>query len=67
MKLKKIEYAKELKKLEQEHLELNEIIDEAILNKNLSEFTLQKVKRRKLYLKDKIEHLKSLIYPDIIA
>lgn len=57
----------ELKELEQEHYELNEIIDDPECHTKFPQFTLQKIKKRKLLIKDKINILKNLLYPDIIA
>ncbi len=56
-----------LNELKQEHKDLNELIDNPESNKNLSEFTIQKLKKRKLLLKDKINNLSTKSYPDIIA
>lgn len=58
---------KELKELEQEHRELNTLIDDPEEAKNFSEFTLQKLKKRKLLIKDKIKIIKRELHPDIIA
>ena len=57
----------ELKELEQEHGDLNEIIDAPDCQEKFSEFTLQKLKKRKLLIKDKIKIVKNLLHPDIIA
>lgn len=53
--------------LEQEHQELNEIIDNPALFTQFTEFTIQKFKKRKLFLKDEINRIKTLLYPDLIA
>lgn len=58
---------KKLRELEQEHQELNEAIDNPDVSYNLPEFTLQRLKKRKLTIKDEIEKLKSFTYPNIIA
>ena len=58
---------KKLQELEQEHRELNEAIDNPDVSYNLPEFTLQRLKKRKLLIKDEIEKLKPFTYPDIIA
>jgi hypothetical protein len=60
-------YYKELEELEQEHKDLNEIIDNPNSTSEFSEFTLQKLKKRKLLLKDKIDAIKRFLSPDIIA
>ena len=58
---------RELRFIEQEHSDLNEIIDDPNSINKFSEFTIQKLKKRKLFLKDKIKLLQSMLYPDIIA
>lgn len=58
---------KELRELEQEHQDLNILIDDQDSAKQFSEFTLQKLKKRKLLIKDKIDFIKRELYPDIIA
>ncbi|MDP4708736.1 MAG: DUF465 domain-containing protein [Rickettsiaceae bacterium] len=58
---------KNLYELEQEHQDLNEIIDDPDSHTKFSEFTLQKLKKRKLLVKDKIKLIKALLSPDIIA
>ena len=57
----------ELKELQQEHKELNNVIDALDSAEKFSEFTLQKFKKRKLFIKDKIRILESYLEPDIIA
>ena len=57
----------DLKELEQEHMELNEIIDEPNYQTKFSQFTKQKLKKRKLWVKDRIKLIKSFLSPDIIA
>ena len=60
-------YLAELKELELEHQDLNEIIDAPNTHAKFSQFTLQKLKKRKLFVKDKIKLIKTHLYPDIIA
>lgn len=50
-----------------EHADLNKVIDEMEQAPALDQVTLQRFKKHKLLLKDKIEALKSKLYPDIIA
>ena len=57
----------ELQSIKQEHQDLHEIIDDPNSTTKFSKFTLQKLKKRKLFLKDKIKLLQSMLYPDIIA
>lgn len=56
-----------LRELEIEHKELNDIIGNPDSAREFSEFTLQRLKKRKLALKDKITKLKTTISPDLIA
>ncbi len=58
---------KKLQELEQEHQELNEAIDNPDISCDLPEFTLRRLKKRKLLIKDEIEKIKSFTYPNIIA
>lgn len=57
----------DLEELELEHSDLNQIIDDPSSPSKFNKFTLQRLKKRKLFLKDKIRILKSQLYPDIIA
>ncbi|MDF2965168.1 MAG: hypothetical protein K0Q51_556 [Rickettsiaceae bacterium] len=57
----------ELRAYEQEHAELNQLLDDEEQLSAFDQLTLQRFKKRKLWLKDKIIHLKSRLYPDIIA
>lgn len=68
MNLARDEFVKrELEVLMREHEDLNQIIDESSNHDGLDQLTLQRLKKRKLYLKDKISQLKTILYPDIIA
>ena len=53
--------------LEQEHRDLDEVIFEIQEKKTVNLLQIQRLKKRKLLLKDKIENLKDKIEPDIIA
>ena len=57
----------ELSELEQEHAELSIIIVNPQSSSSFSKFTLQRLKKRKLLLKDKISRLREELQPDIIA
>lgn len=57
---------KELKELESEHKELGAKIESLMGNTN-DQLMLQRLKKRKLWLKDKIAQLYAMIYDDIIA
>ncbi len=56
-----------LHELESEHQELNQIIDDPESSTKFSEFTIQRLKKRKLLLKDQIKILQLKLQPDIIA
>ena len=53
--------------LEQEHRDLDEVIFEIQEKKTINLLQIQRLKKRKLLLKDKIENLRDKIEPDIIA
>ena len=56
-----------LKQLEEEHRDLDEIITHIQEKKTINLLQIQRLKKRKLVLKDKIKVLKDKIQPDIIA
>ena len=58
---------KQLKELEQEHRDLDEILIDLQDKKNINFLQIKRLKKRKLILKDKIIYLKNNIEPDIIA
>ena len=53
--------------LEQEHRDLDEVIFEIQEKKTVNLLQIQRLKKRKLILKDKIRNIKDIIQPDIIA
>lgn len=53
--------------LKAEHRDLDERIDELVLAKPFDQIHLQRLKKRKLSIKDKISRLEAAIVPDIIA
>lgn len=57
----------ELTQLQQEHQDLNQIIDDPNHQENFDQVTILRLKKRKLFIKDKIKKIESLLYPDIIA
>ncbi len=57
----------ELAAYEQEHNNLNQLLDDKAQLLKFDRLTLQRMKKRKLWLKDQISHLQSLLYPNIIA
>lgn len=52
---------------EQEHKDLDEAIERLMSMPPINFMQLQRLKKRKLQLKDDISHLKSALLPDIIA
>lgn len=57
----------QLKELEQEHGDLDGILDQLQEKKTVDFLQIKRLKKRKLVLKDKIIYLKNKIEPDIIA
>ena len=58
---------KKLEDLLSEHRDLDYVIDSMVKNQVFDQLQLQRLKKRKLGLKDEIIKLKALIVPDIIA
>jgi len=63
----KIELIKILKQYEEEHRDLDEIINQMHSNKTINLEQIKRMKKRKLLLKDKISQIKDELEPDIIA
>lgn len=61
------ELIKELESLELEHRNLDNLIIRLRGEKTIDLLQIQKLKKRKLILKDKINYIKNKIEPDIIA
>jgi len=59
--------ANQLKQLEQEHRDLDEILIQIQEKHTVNFLQIRRLKKRKLILKDKINYLKNKIEPDIIA
>lgn len=57
----------QLKQLEQEHRDLDEILTQLQEKKTVDFLQIRRIKKRKLILKDRIIFLKNKIEPDIIA
>ena len=57
----------QLKELEQEHRDLDEVLIQLQEKQTVDFQQIQRLKKRKLILKDKIIFLKNKIEPDIIA
>ena len=56
-----------LKSFEQEHRDLDEILIQLQEKKTVDFLQIQRLKKRKLILKDKINDIKNTLEPDIIA
>ncbi len=58
---------KKLRQLESEHRDLDDVIELLADDKPFDQLKLQRLKKRKLILKDEMTLLRSRILPDIIA
>jgi len=58
---------KQLENLQLEHRDLDDVIDHLIETRPFDQLQIQRLKKRKLSLKDQIIRLESRILPDIIA
>ena len=56
-----------LKNFEQEHRDLDEVLIQLQEKKTVDFLQIQRLKKRKLILKDKINDIKNRLEPDIIA
>ena len=56
-----------LRQLESEHRDLDDVIERLADDKPFDQLKLQRLKKRKLILKDEMTFLRSRILPDIIA
>ena len=56
-----------LKEYEQEHLDLDQILIQLQEKQTVDFLQIQRLKKRKLVLKDRITHLKNELEPDSIA
>ena len=56
-----------LQALEMEHNDLDDVIDRLALDPAQDRLQLQRLKKRKLLLKDQIARLRTRLIPDIIA
>lgn len=53
--------------LQTEHRDLDDVIERLVENPPFDQLQLQRLKKRKLILKDQITRLEALVVPDIIA
>lgn len=58
---------KQLSDLQLEHRDLDDVIDHLIETRPFDQLQIQRLKKRKLSLKDQIAKLESRLLPDIIA
>ena len=58
---------KQLDNLQLEHRDLDDVIDHLIETRPFDQLQIQRMKKRKLALKDQISKLESRLLPDIIA
>ncbi|MDG2312571.1 MAG: DUF465 domain-containing protein [Alphaproteobacteria bacterium] len=56
-----------LKTLKSEHLDLDDTITRITQDPTFDQLHLQRLKKRKLVLRDSISHLENLLFPNIIA
>lgn len=61
------ELEERLVELELEHKDLNEVIDRLRETPSVDFLQMKRLQKKKLFLKDQIQRLKSEIIPDIIA
>jgi hypothetical protein len=61
------EFADEVERLRQEHRDLDAAIDALIALAAMDRLQLQRLKKRKLALRDRISFLEDTLTPDIIA
>jgi hypothetical protein len=63
----KAQIQQRLEALEIEHHDLDDVIDRLAIDPSLDRLQLQRLKKRKLLLKDQIARLRTRLIPDIIA
>ena len=56
-----------LKTLKSEHFDLDDTIARITKEPTIDQLNLQRLKKRKLLLKDSISHLENILFPNIIA
>lgn len=56
-----------LAELQREHQDLDDVIDRLVTHQPVDFLQLQRLKKRKLILKDTIQKIESQLVPDIIA
>jgi hypothetical protein len=63
----KAQIRERLQALEVEHHDLDDVIDRLVGDRSQDRLQLQRLKKRKLMLKDQIQRLRTRLIPDIIA
>ena len=63
----KAQIRERLHALEVEHHDLDDVIDRLVVEPGQDRLQLQRLKKRKLILKDQIQRLRTRLIPDIIA
>jgi hypothetical protein len=63
----KAQIRQRLQALEVEHHDLDDVIDRLVIEPGQDRLQLQRLKKRKLALKDQIQRLRTRLIPDIIA
>lgn len=63
----KAQIRQRLQALEVEHHDLDDVIDRLAIDPAQDRLQLQRLKKRKLLLKDQIQRLRARLIPDIIA
>ena len=63
----KAEIRQRLQALEVEHHDLDDVIGRLVIEPGQDRLQLQRLKKRKLMLKDQIQRLRTRLIPDIIA
>jgi hypothetical protein len=63
----KAQIRQRLQALEIEHHDLDDVIGRLVVDRSLDQIQLQRLKKRKLLLKDQIQRLRARLIPDIIA
>ena len=63
----KAQILQRLSALEIEHHDLDDVIGRLVIDRSQDQLQLQRLKKRKLLLKDQIQRLRARLIPDIIA
>lgn len=62
-----LKYQKELEHLRVEHKKLETMIVDLMRGKIINQFALQDLKKKKLYIKESISYIESILFNDIVA